>query len=227
MPSFTFPSMILNYLSRLTLASDLDKDSLMLTCVGVSVQPGRARFACTDGKLLAVVSCIAAEVSDPIEVALAGEQFTDAMKTLIRNLPRGSHPDLTATVEGKSVRFNLGLTAVVVRVVEGNYPNYSGAFAKHLGSTMIPSNGHFNPKHLSIMQKIVGKEKNVLLFSPETPPGKPDSFYSLPGFFCHNGLGMLLMQIARTDEAHDYDLSLFTETQMKTVEIQSTEKKET
>ena len=225
MTTFSFPSTLLDRLSRLHLATD-GSLTAALGHLHLVVTPERFRFAATNGRLLAVV---VGDITTPsiafVDVLLDRDQFVNAIRSLTKGLAKGSPTGIQVAIDTSEVRLTTGLTSALVRRVQMVYPVIDHAFTKPAGMRWVPCVSTLDIELAATARKIAGTPK--LLFSTPVPTSSPvpmlwasdptatartadlQPVVRGPAYWADHELAILLMPITRGDAEPQLDLTGF------------------
>ena len=230
--AITFPTSILDRLSRLHLATDRDSRNPPLAHIACRITADQVRFSATNGRIL--VALVVAQgdapsgtpVTEPIEIVLDREQLVSATKALVKNAGRISQ--VVMTVERHEVRLTCGLSSALVRMPEFTFPATDHVWTKPAGMRWIPCVASLDPNLLVIAQRMSGTTS--LLFCSPVPDGSTaprlwastsasfDETITLsdlqttvrsPAYWCDHELAILIMPVTRAVDERQLDLSSF------------------
>jgi hypothetical protein len=225
MTIFTIPRLTADRLSRLALACAAETGPL--GSISVRVTPTAARFAATNGKLLAsLVVPLEALTGEPIDTILAADQFTAALKAL----SKGSGGRMTVEIGTKEARLTNGTASAIVRRIEGTYPQVEHVWSRTTGRRWVPTLSSLDPVLLGIAQKISGQKNPLLFSSPVDPTAQLDRLWAVPGaavgesldlvqarqaviapgYWADHELAILIMPVTRSADQRQLDLSQHT-----------------
>ncbi len=225
MITFAFNKSHLDRLSRLALAADDSKASQVLGHIALRIAPELIRFSSTNGRLLVslLVSIGASAEVEDAELILDADQFTAAMKSLVRS----TASSVQVTILDAEARFTSGVSTAIVRRVPGVYPAIDHAWSKTKGAAWAPTLATLDPVLVGVAQKVIGK--GTLLFSspvtdvtPIAPlwgeakgganaPALSDlaALVRAPAYWSDGQAAVLLMPITRTATGPGMDLTPF------------------
>ena len=221
MTTFNIPRLTADRLSRLALACA--DETGPLGHISVRVTPTAARFAATNGRLLAsLVVPLDAMTGDPLDAILDATQFTAAIKAAAK----GSGGRITVEIGAKEARVTNGTASAIVRRVEGTYPRVEHVWSRTAGRQWVPCMSSLDPVLLATAQKICGAKQALLFSSPVDPVGRLDRLWSViggasgesldlvqarqavvaPGYWSDHELAILVMPVTRSAEQRHFDV---------------------
>jgi hypothetical protein len=221
MLSFSIPRITTDRLSRLPLACA--DETGPLGHVSVRVTPTTARFACTNGRLLAsLVVPLDALTGEPCDTILDADQFIAALKATAK----ATGGRITVEIGPKEARLTNGTASAIVRCVDGTFPRVEHCWTRTAGRQWVPTISSLDPVLLGIAQKISGHKNPLLLSSPVDPSARMDRLWNVtgpslddrldlvqarqaviaPGYWSDHELAILVMPISRTADQRPLDL---------------------
>ncbi len=225
MTQFTIPRITADRLSRLPLACA--DETGPLGHVSVRVTPTAARFACTNGRLLAsLVVPLDALTGDSIDTVLDAIQFTAALKVTAK----ATGGRIQIDIGPKEARLTNGTASAIVRRVDGTFPRVEHCWTRTTGRQWVPTISSLDPNLVAVAQKISGHKHPLLFSSPVDPAARLDRLWSVPGpaledrldliqarqavstpgYWADHELALLIMPITRTAEQRPLDLQAHT-----------------
>lgn len=221
MTTFSIPRITADRLSRLPLACA--DETGPLGHVSLRVTPETARFATTNGRLLAsLLVPLDALTGEPCEVILDADQFTAALKVTAK----ATGGRIQIEIGSKEARLTNGTASAIVRRVDGTFPRIEHCWTRTAGRRWVPTISSLDGNLVAIAQKISGS-KNPLLFSSPVeqgtrlerlwavPGAQPDESISVsslraavtaPAYWSDHELAILVMPITRSDSERQLNL---------------------
>ncbi len=221
MTIFTIPRLTADRLSRLPLACA--SESGPLGHVAIRITPTAARFAATNGRILAsLVVPLDALTGEPCETILDAEALIAALKATAKQ-PGGR---ITVEIGAKEARLTNSTASAIVRRVDGTFPRIEHCWTRTTGRQWVPTLSSLDPVLLATAQKISGHKNPLLFSSPVDPAARLDRLWSvtgptledrldlvqarqaviMPGYWADHELALLIMPITRTAEQRPLDL---------------------
>ena len=221
MTTFSIPRITADRLSRLPLgcADEIGP----LGHVSVRVTPTAARFATTNGRLLAsLIVPLDGLEGDPCEVILDADQLTAALKVTAKSTGGRIQVDLGQ----KEARLTNGTASAIVRRVDGTFPRIEHCWTRTAGRRWTPTMSSLDGNLVAIAQKIAGHKNPLLFASPveqgtrlerlwTVPGAQPDESISVsslravvtaPAYWADHELAILIMPITRSDSERQLNL---------------------
>ncbi len=224
MTIFTIPRITADRLSRLPLACADEVGPL--GHVSVRVTPTAARFAATNGRLLASLFVpLDALTGEPLDTILDADQFIAALKVTAK----AAGGRITVEIGPKEARLTNGTASAIVRRVEGSYPQFDHIWSRTAGRRWVPTMSSLDGSLVAAAQKISGSKNPMLFSSPVEPGARLERMWAVPGAQPHESvsvsalravvsapaywsdgleLSILLMPITRSDSERQLDLSV-------------------
>jgi hypothetical protein len=225
---FSFPSTLLDRLSRLHLATDDGAGNTATNHIHLQLTSRRLRFTATNGMLLvALVADLVEPIAVGTDVVLDTEQFTAAMKSMLK-VTASVHP-VQVLIEPHEVRFTRGQASALVRRIGRTFPAVDHVFSKPAGMRWVPCTSSLDPHLTGIAQRIAGK--TPLLFSSPVPVTNPapqlwqplshelmqaevrlvdlQGLVRSPAYYADSELAAMLMPVTRGGTEKQLDLGPF------------------
>lgn len=222
MTSFQIPRITADRLARLPLACADENGPL--GHVGVRVTPTAARFAATNGRLLAsLVVPLDVLTGEPGDVILDADQFSAALKAT----SKASGGRIQVEIGPREARLTNGTASAIVRRVDGAFPRIEHVWSRTTGRRWMPTMSSLDGGLVAIAQRISGSRNALLFASPVEPTGRLERLWAVPGaapgetldlahlraavvapaYWADHELAFLVMPITRGDAERQLDLS--------------------
>jgi hypothetical protein len=205
MTIFTIPRLTADRLLRLPLACA--DETGPLGHVSVRVTPTAARFAATNGRILAsLVVPLDALTGEPCETILDAEALIAALKATAKQ-PGGR---ITVEIGAKEARLTNSTASAIVRRVDGTFPRIEHCWTRTAGRQWVPTLNSLDPLLLATAQKISGHKQPLLFASPVDPAARLDRLWAVPGAAAGEGLDLVQVRQAVTMPGYwaDHELAL-------------------
>jgi hypothetical protein len=222
MTQFTIPRLTADRLARLPLACAAETGPLGQ--VSVRVAPNAARFATTNGRILAsLVVPLDTLSGDPVDLILDADALTAALKVTAKQ-PGGR---ITIEIGVQEARLTNGTASAIVRRVGGTFPRVEHAWTRTAGRRWVPTMSSLDPLLLGLAQRISGHKNPLLFSSPVDPAADLNRLWAVPGaatqetldlaharqvvtapgYWSDHELAILIMPITRTADQRQLDLA--------------------
>ena len=221
MTQFTIPRITADRLSRLPLACA--DETGPLGNVSLRLTPETARFAATNGRILAsLLVPLDALTGESCEIILDAIQFTAALKVTAK----ATGGRITVEIGLKEARLTNGTASAIVRRVDGSFPRIEHCWTRTAGRRWVPTMSSLDGSLVAIAQKIAGHKNPLLFASPveqgtrlerlwAVPGAQPDESISVsalrsvvtaPAYWADHELAILVMPITRSDSERQLSL---------------------
>lgn len=223
MISFTLPRSSAERLSRLGLACDKDSPNIANINLRVLTE-NSVRFTATTGRILASLVVPTSDLqSDENDLILDQAQLTIALKSALKSAGN----QLSCKIDATEARISIGTLSYVVRRVEGQYPPFDPIWTRPNGKQWIPALASIDPNLATLAGKIAGG-KGLVFSSFVDPTHRLERLWATtcdttevipvaylrsavlkPVYWADHELAILIMQISRSAEEKQLDLSAF------------------
>lgn len=221
--TFSIPRITADRLARLSLACA--DESGPLGNIGIRVSSTAARFAATNGRLLAsLVVPLDAITGDPGDLILDADQLSTALKATAKATGGRIQIEIGPT----EARLTNGTASAIVRRVDGTFPRVEHCWTRTAGRRWLPTMSSLDPVLLGVAQRISGHKTPLLFASPVDPAARLERLWAVPGaaagenidlvqarqavvapgYWADHELAILVMPITRTADQRQLDMSM-------------------
>jgi hypothetical protein len=221
MTQFSIPRLTADRLSRLPLACA--DETGPLGHIGIRITPTAARFACTNGRILAsLLVPLDLLTGDPLDTIFDADQFIAALKVT----GKATGGRIQIEIGPMEARCTNGPASAIVRRIDSIFPRVEHCWTRTAGRQWVPTMSSLDPLLLATAQKISGHKQPLLFASPVDPSARLDRLWSVPGpsledrldlvqarqaviapgYWADHELALLIMPISRTADQRPLDL---------------------